>query len=136
MLFRSAEKTKKINDTLLELGAGIVAAGILFQIALVWLVKNKLMYSIGLWIGVGLALFLAWHMWKTLDEALGLGAAGAQKVMRKQSLLRYGAVIAVLGILMWGKFASPLAAFLGVMTLKVAAYLQPITHKVVLKIRR
>ena len=52
-----AEKTKKINDTLLELGAGIVAAGILFQIALVWLVKNKLMYSIGLWIGVGLALF-------------------------------------------------------------------------------
>jgi hypothetical protein len=94
------------------------------------------MYSIGLWIGVGLALFLAWHMWKTLDEALGLGAAGAQKVMRKQSLLRYGAVIAVLGILMWGKFASPLAAFLGVMTLKVAAYLQPITHKVVLKIRR
>ena len=113
-----------------------MAAGILFQIALVWLVKNKLMYSIGLWIGVGLALFLAWHMLKTLDEALGLGAAGAQKVMRKQSLLRYGAVIAVLGILMWGKFASPLAAFLGVMTLKVAAYLQPITHKVVLKIRR
>lgn len=130
------EKAKRINDTLLELMAGILAAGILFQITLVWLVKNKASYSLGLWIGVGLALFLAWHMWKTLDGALGLGAAGAQKVMRKQSLLRYGMVILVLGILMWGKFASPLAAFLGIMTLKVAAYLQPVTHKVVLKIRR
>jgi len=133
---RCERKRKGINETLLELYAGIVTAGIVFQATLVWLVKDRLSYSIGLWIGTGLALFLAWHMWKTLDEALSMGEAGAQKVMRKRFLFRYGVIVLMLGVLMWSGFANPLAAFLGVMTLKVAAYLQPVTHKVFLRIRR
>lgn len=131
-----AEGKIKIDTTLQELLVGIGAVGFLFQVTIVWFVKNKISYSIGLWLGALLAAFLAWHMWKTLDEALDLGVAGAEKTMRKQSLLRYGLVIAALAVLMCTGFANPLAAFLGVMTLKVAAYLQPITHKVILRLRR
>lgn len=129
------EKIKK-NAVLEELLIGIAAAGMIFQVTVIWLVKNKLSYTIGLWIGVLLAAFLARHMWKTLNGALDLEAAGAEKAMRKQSIIRYGIVTAVLGVLMCSEMGSPLAAFLGVMTLKVAAYLQPFTHKVISKLRR
>lgn len=131
-----AGRKRKINETLGELFAGIGASGALFWFVFIWFVRDRISYSIGLWIGVLLAGFLAWHMWKTLDEALGLGVSGAEKVMRKQSLLRYALVIAVLAVLMYTDAADPLAAFLGIMTLKVAAYLQPVTHKVLSKIIR
>jgi len=119
-----------------ELLAGIVGVSIVFQSTVVWFVQDRLSYSAGLWIGTALAAFLAWHMWKTLDEALGLGEADAQKKMRIQALLRYGVVVAVLGAVMCSGAANPLAAFLGVMTLKAAAYLQPFTHKAISKLRR
>ena len=131
-----AEKEIKIDTTLKELLIGFIAMGFLFQITIVWFIKNKISFSLGLWIGVFLAVFLAWHMWKTIDEALDMGEAGAQKVMRKQSLLRYAIIIIVLAVLMCTEYANPLAAFLGVMTLKVAAYLQPVTHKAISKLRR
>lgn len=136
----NAEKTAnsrvKISETLAELLIGIAAAGGLFQGTIVWFVKDRLSYSAGLWIGVFMAAALAWHMWRGIDSALALGEAGAQKAMRTQSLIRYGAVVIILGVLMCTEAANPLAAFLGVMTLKVAAYLQPVTHKVISKLRR
>ena len=54
---------KTIPDTLAELFAGITASALLFQGVIVWLVKDRLSYSIGLWIGAALAAGLAWHMW-------------------------------------------------------------------------
>lgn len=137
-LMEDEEKIKNdaAKTTLKELLIGIIAAGAVFQATVVWLVERKLSYTAGLWLGVLLAAFLAWHMWKTLDESLDLETAGAEKNMRKQSLIRYGIVIAALAVLMCSEAANPLAAFLGVMTLKVAAYLQPFTHKVISKLRR
>ena len=131
-----AEKKIKIDITLRELLIGIAVAGFFFQVTIIWFVKNKVSYSLGLWIGILLAGFLAWHMWKTIDEALDMGEAGAQKIMRKQSMIRYIVIIGVLAVLMCTEAANPLAAFLGVMTLKVAAYLQPVTHKAISKLRR
>lgn len=134
---RESGKSERIwNETLTELFAGIGAAAVLFQGTVVWFVKDRLSYSVGLWIGAVLAAAMAWHMWRTLDSALELGEAGAQKLMRRQSALRYGVVILVLVFLMLTETANPLSAFLGIMTLKVAAYLQPITHKVIVRLRR
>lgn len=132
------EKKSKteIPDTLKELFAGILAALLLFQATIVWLVRDRLSYSLGLWIGGALAAALAWHMWKTLDRALSMGEEGAQKTMRRQSAVRYGMIVVILGILMITEAANPLAAFLGIMTLKVAAYIQPITHNVIFRLRR
>ena len=126
----------RIPETLGELYVGIIVTSALLQVTLVWFAEEKVSYSMGLWAGAVIAVIFAWHMWGTLDQALGLGEAGAQKVMRRQSLIRYGLVAGMLGLLMITRAASPLAAFLGIMTLKVAAYLQPVTHKVILKLRR
>ncbi len=71
---------KKINPTLLELCLGILLYGAVFQIALLFFV-GELSYSIGLWIGVVLAVAGAFHMWWALDRGLDLPEKDAVKSM-------------------------------------------------------
>lgn len=122
--------------TLVDLACGIVFAGIVFQLTIVWLVEEKLAYSLGLWVGVGTAVFYAWHMWSVLNKALDLPAEAAQKMIRLKALLRYGIVVLIMFVCCEIPMLNPLATFLGIMTLKVAAYIQPFTHKVINKTRR
>ena len=68
---------------------------------------------------------MAW----SLDKALDLGQEGAVKKMRSYSLIRYAVALMVLGMMMIFDFAGPLTAFLGLMGLKVSAYLQPLLHR-------
>ena len=72
---------RKIDKTLLELMIGILVWGVFWQIAGVWFVEDKLLSSIGLWIGVILALLAAVHMYWALNKALFLDEKGAQKVV-------------------------------------------------------
>lgn len=123
------KKLKQLSDVLPELLLGIFIFGILCQIIGPFFVKEKLFYSMGLWIGVLCAMAMAIHMAWSLSIALSLGEEGAVKMMQKHNLLRYGVLTLVLGGLMILRIGNPLSAFLGVMGLKVAAYLQPITHK-------
>ena len=51
------------------------------------------------------------------------------KLNTSLNLIRYLIVIIILGILMVTEIGNPIAAFVGVMGLKVSAYLQPIFQK-------
>lgn len=121
------EKTE-INETLLELLIGILLFGLLCQLSIVWFVTDRTGYSVGLWIGVALAGLSAVHMYRSLDRALDFEASAA-RVIQKNSIIRYVVIVTVLAIIMITEAANPLAAFLGLMGLKVAAYIQPFTHK-------
>ena len=91
---------------------------------------DKTGYSLGLWMGTLLAVAAGVHMWWSLDRALDFAQDMAVKLMMKHNIIRYVAIVAVMAGIMVSGFANPLAAFLGLMGLKVAAYLQPFTHKV------
>lgn len=121
----------KINDALPDLIAGIVLYGLAAQFIPVWFLEHKIYYSVGLWIGILAAAFAAWHMAYTIENAVDYGESGAVKMLQKSSALRYGVFLLVLGILMIFNFASPIAAFVGMMSLKVSAYLAPFTHKII-----
>lgn len=123
------EKKRKIDRTLLELMTGILLFGILCQLTVVWLVEDRGGYSLGLWLGVLLAEAVGFHMWWSLDRALDLEQEAAVKMMTKHNILRYLTIVVCLGVIMTAGIANPLAAFLGLMGLKVSAYLQPFTHK-------
>lgn len=127
------EKIKN-NITLLEMWVGTILFGVLCQISVVWFLKDKAGYSIGLWLGIVAALMTILHLSFSLNKALDLGEAGAKKHMVIQNLVRYFVLIIFLGILMITDFANPLAAFLGLMGVKAGAYLQPLVHKVFGKI--
>ena len=119
---------KKINPTLLELCLGILLYGAVFQIALLFFV-GELSYSIGLWIGVVLAVAGAFHMWWALDRGLDLPEKDAVKSMGTQNIVRYVVLVAVMAALMCTDFANPIFAFCGYMGMKVSAYLNPLIHR-------
>lgn len=123
----------KIDKTVFELAIGIVCWGMICQMAFVWFVQDKNGYSAGLWIGVFLALAAAVHMWWGLNKALDFPQASAVKAMTKYNIIRYFLIVLVMAFLMVSGFANPLSAFLALMGLKVSAYLQPFTHKIISK---
>lgn len=122
------EKLRKINRALLELCLGVVFVGTMCQLIGMWFVSDKLLYTVALWLGVLLAFITAIHMYRTLDRALDFGA-DATKMVTKANLIRYGCILVVFGIVLLTEVLNPLITFMGLMSLKVAAYLQPFTHK-------
>ena len=123
------------NITLVEMWMGSILFGVLCQVSIVWFVKDKAGYSIGLWLGIVAAVLTMLHLSISLDKALDLGEGGAKKHMVIQNLVRYFVLIVFLVVLMITDFANPLAAFLGLMGVKAGAYLQPFIHKAIGKIR-
>lgn len=125
------EKIAGVNKTLWELILGILLYGCICQIIGLFFVENKFSYSTGLWVGLLTAVAAAIHMWWSLDRALDLDEGTAGKKLQAQSIVRYAIIVMVMAITMISGVTNPLAAFLGIMGLKVAAYLQPFTHKLI-----
>lgn len=119
-------RLRKINTALPGLLLGIILFGIICQILVFFLVEDKANYSIGLWVGVLTAIFMAFHMAVTLNAAVERDVKGAQAAATRQNIIRYLVVVIILGVLMLTGIGNPLAAFAGVMGLKVSAYLQPL----------
>ena len=126
---------RRINEALPELILGIILYGLAVELIGVWFVADKLRYSTGLLIGIALAGGLAVNMAIVLEDAVGLvGQNHAQAKIIAKSILRYLIVVIVFFVMMKLKLGNLITAFLGVMGLKVAAYLQPFTHKAILKL--
>ena len=126
---------KRLNDALPELVLGIILYGVVIELAGVWFVTDKLRYSTGLLIGILLAAGMAINMAVVLQDAVDLyGGEHAQGKIIAKSILRYLIVVIVFFVMMKFEFGNLFSAFIGVLGLKVAAYMQPLTHKLVLKL--
>lgn len=123
------KRLREVNDSLPDLLTGILIFGLLAELVPVWFIDDKAGYTIGLLIGIVTAMFAAWHMAWSLDKAFDYEEETATRKLQKGSALRYGVQLVVLGVLMVTGLANPLAAFLGMWSLKVSAYLSPFTHK-------
>ena len=122
-------RMNSINNALPGLLGGIFLFGVASQIVGVFLVADRTSYSLGLWIGVLTALFMALHMAFSLNHAMEMDVKGAQATATRQNIIRYLIVVLILGILMITEVGNPIAAFVGIMGLKVSAYLQPVFQK-------
>ena len=129
------QNEKKIDETLKELLIGILFYGILVEVIGICLVDDIVYFSIGLWYGIFLAFASAIHMWWGLNKALDLGL-DAGKYAISQNLIRYGVIVVAFGALCFINVGNPIAAFAGIMGLKAGAYLQPFTHKIMIKFQR
>ena len=123
----------KIDPTLFDLSLGIFLYGIVCQVILLFF-SRKPEYSIGLWIGVVLAVIGSVHMWWTLSRSLEMASKDAMKTVGTQYLVRYLILVIAMAILAVSGFANPLFAFLGYMGMKVSAYMQPFTRKISFKV--
>ena len=126
---------KRINPALPGLIAGIVIYGILIQFTGVWLVEDKISYSIGLWYGIAIAIGMAVNLATVIYDAVTFdGEGNANKRVVAKSMLRYIVVAILFGILGYLEFGNVFTAFLGVMGLKFSAYMQPLLNKMVGKL--
>lgn len=125
-----ARNKKRINSTLSDMFSGIVAFGVICQLTAVWFVPQKINYSLGLWVGIITALLYGYHLWWSLDRNLTINAdneRGATAFSLKHSVLRYAAVAAVLiGLWYIGGNTAMISGFVGVMGIKIGAYLSPV----------
>lgn len=124
---------KKINPTTFDLCLGIVLYGIVFEIILL-IFSGKPAYSIGLWIGIVLAVVGSIHMWWSLDRSLDMVQKDATRQVTTNNIIRYFVAVMVLVILVYTDFANPIFAFCGYMGMKVSAYMNPFVRKISAKV--
>ena len=122
-------KIRNINQTVWELIIGIVLVNALLEVIGLIFVSQKGAYTIGLVLGMLMAIGMVFHMNISREKAMDIGGEHAKGYMLKSYAIRTVVVLAVIVCVGVLKFANLLSLLLGIMTLKVAAYLQPITHR-------
>jgi hypothetical protein len=127
---------RRLNDALPGLVAGILIYGAVAELAGVWFVSDKLRYTTGLLIGIALACGMAINMAVVLQDAVALEAESRAKTkIIMKSLLRYLIVVVIFFVMMKWNLGNLVSAFIGVVGLKVSAYLQPVAHKIISKLQ-
>ena len=124
----------KKHDILTELLTGIISLGILIQIGMAIAFENYLYNAIGLWAGIGIAVFMAIHLKRSIEDELDLGEEGAMKHARTAYATRMLITLIVLGVVIYFKLGNPITVVIGIFPLKLSAYLQPLIHKIFLKL--
>lgn len=128
--------SKTENTVLKDMIITMLLYGIIAQIVCLIIPGDHLRMTAGLWIGVAAGVFMVIHMKNSLDEAVLYGEQEAQRYMQKSYAIRYLVVVVVFIAVSWLRIVNVLTLFAGIMSLKLAAYLQPIMHKLFAKFKK
>ena len=109
--------SKTDNTVLKDMIITMLLYGIIAQIVCLIIPGDHLRMTAGLWIGVAAGVFMVIHM-------------------QKSYAIRYLVVVVVFIAVSWLQIANVLTLFAGIMSLKLAAYLQPIMHKLFAKFKK
>jgi hypothetical protein len=107
---------------------GAIIFGLLCQATIVWFVQDKVGFSLGLWLGIVVAIAYIIHMWWSINRYIYYEATAARVAIR-YLLLRYFVVAAVLAIVAITNIVQPLAVFLGIIGIKAAVLLSLLVPK-------
>ncbi len=120
---------KKDNKIIADLIIGIAVSGLFFLlIGMVW-VSDKWLYARSLMIGMLGAAGMVIHMYYSLNKALDMEPARAENHVRISYLQRTAVLSLLFAAGVYFKIVTVVPCFLGVMTLKTSAYLQPYINK-------
>lgn len=116
---------KRLNDALPGLVLGILIYGIIVQFVGMWFVEDKLYYTIGLWYGVAIAVAMAIHLAVVIYDSVTLcDDDRAKKLSVIKSVTRYAVVVILFFLIAYFRFGNVVMAFIGVLGIKISAYLQ------------
>lgn len=120
----------RLNDMGIELIIGDIFYYIVGQIGILIFSYHKLYASIGFFLGVILSIAMIIHMSISLEQAMCFNEEGADKHIKKTAAIRLTVCGVLLIIIGFADVGNIVGTLFGVMALKVSAYLQPFTHKV------
>lgn len=121
---------KRLNEALPGLLLGILIYGVIEELIGIWFVKDRISFTMGVLIGIGCAAGMGIHIAWILSESVRTGGT-ATKRMAFYSALRYIVVVLIFFAMMYFHLGSFYAAFIGVFSLKISAYAQPLIGKLI-----
>ncbi len=124
----------KGKRTLIDLLLGMM---VLCLVALLGnlIASNKLAYTLGVFLGLLTASLMCIHMYKSLNRILLFDKKRAKAKARLAAFFRMLMMVAALmAAALLPDYLSVVGVFLGILSLKLAAEMQPLTDKLVIKI--
>ena len=126
-------KLRQLDETFLDLVAGIVFFGVLSIILGMIITRGNLLYLAGAGIGVIVAVGLVVHMTVSVKKAVHMETHEATKYMVKCSIIRYIVMLLVLVIGINISLTCFLAIVIGFLSSKFSAFLQWPIHQYITK---
>ena len=121
---------KNMNETLKDLIIGIVLSMIVVCIIGALVSNNKVAFILGDILGSIIAILLSIHLNATIARALDMNEEGAAKYTKKMSILR----LIIMGCAVVVALTLPeVFNLIGILGLKISAYLQPLTNRFITK---
>lgn len=126
------EDAAQVQDTLREMIVGIIVLAVLFgAVFLIFGRAQRFTLTAGLVIGAVTAEIILRHMYITIGRAVDMDADSATRYTKKSSMFRLlVAGIALSVALLVPKVFHIVGTLAGLFCLKFAAYIQPLTHKI------
>ncbi len=122
----------KRNPMLQKLSLGIWLIFIPVEILLL-VIPNDIQIAVGFLIGTLYAQGMVLHMAVSIEDSIWMMENDALKHTRKNYIIRLLILIVLFLLMFFLKFGNLISALFGIMTLKVSAYIQPFTDKVITK---
>lgn len=112
-----------------EMIVGIIVINAILAIPVAIFLDGVVYNLLGLLYGVIVAIAMSAHMWNSVERALELNESDARRHMVKSYMLRTFIAIAVVIFVAILGVGNYFLTFIGILSLKVSAYIQPLTHK-------
>lgn len=114
---------RRMNEALPGLVGGILGYGlVVFGVGILF-VPDRKQFVVGLAVGLGCAVFMAVHIASVLNASVAFGESSV-RLLAAKSVMRYLVVVAVFFGMTYFHLGDFIAAFVGIMGLKVSAYIQ------------
>ena len=137
---------RKVNPMMIDLVLGIIFFGILGSLIIIGLYvasvpvesffdDSLLQIMIGYSTGILFSVILIIHMTASVERSLELGEHGALKHTRIMYIIRMVALVAVYAVMLIFGIGNVFSMLFGLFSLKLSAYIQPITHKMTSRLR-
>ena len=121
--------TQKIHPTLIELWIGILFWSTVIATSGVWFCKDKPAWLLGVLFGALVTMALAFYMLRSITGLVeDLDAGRGDKRIRSSSMIRLLAAAAAIALACVVPFINPIGTFLGLLSMKFAAYSNPVIH--------
>lgn len=124
---------REANETLLDLIFGSLLWSLVVEIAGLFIVSNKLSYTIGVVLGTAVAVGMSISMEKGLERCLHMNKTKSQRDMVLRSMIRWFFMLAAVWAGMAFDTVSLPGVILGILGLKIAAHLHMYTNTYITK---
>lgn len=113
----------KLHPTLIELWIGIFFWSVLISGIGVWFCEDKIAWFAGIAFGAVCGCVLAFYMTRSVSKLIDdLDAGRGDKVIRSSAMIRLFIAAAAIAIACFVPFLNPIGTFLGILSMKFAAY--------------